>query len=133
LHGLLPFRFAGLTRPRSRSLPRQPPGSCGCRSSARFCQPYSLRGIAERLGVTPMALYRHVEGKDDLLDGMADLLYAELRAGFSKAEANELHDQLTAMVFALVSPELHGKRNRAAFERGLELLRAGLEARRPQQ
>ena len=38
----------------------------------------TLRGLADRLGVTPMALYRHVAGKDDLLDGMADLLYAEL-------------------------------------------------------
>lgn len=38
----------------------------------------SLRRIAEELGVTPMALYRHVEDKDDLLDAMADRLYAEL-------------------------------------------------------
>jgi AcrR family transcriptional regulator len=52
------------------------------------------------------------------------------RAGFSAAEARELHDQLSNMVFALVAPELAGKRNRAAFERGLELLHAGLEARR---
>lgn len=145
----------------------------------------SLRRIAERLGVTPMALYRHVESKDDLLDGMADLLYSELdlpdptgdwweglaglarstravllghpwaaplfarplagphshtldealraalrSAGFSRADARELHDQLSNMVFALVGPELAGRRNRAAFERGLELLYAGLEARR---
>jgi hypothetical protein len=41
----------------------------------------------------------------------------------------ELHDQLSNMVFALVAPELHGKRTRAAFERGLELLHAGLAAR----
>jgi hypothetical protein len=33
------------------------------------------------------------------------------------------------MVFALVVPELAGRRNRAAFERALELLHAGLEAR----
>jgi len=146
----------------------------------------SLRRVAARLGVTPMALYRYVESKDDLLDAMADRLYeglalpdadadaewwhglAELarstrrvrlarpwsaplfarplrglnahavdealqgalrNAGFSAAETRELHDQLSNMVFALVAPELHGKRNRAAFERGLELLHAGLEAR----
>jgi hypothetical protein len=41
------------------------------------------------------------------------------------------HDQLSNMLFALIAPELRGKRNRAAFERGLELLHAGLEARRP--
>jgi AcrR family transcriptional regulator len=145
----------------------------------------TLRRIAERLSVTPMALYRHVAAKDDLLDGMADLLYAELdipeaggdwweglaaiarstrrvllahpwavplfgrplvgphalaleralldtlgNAGFSRRDAQELHDQLSGMVFALVAPELHGRRNRRAFERGIDLLHAGLEARR---
>ena len=50
-------------------------------------------------------------------------------AGFTSAEARELHDQLSNMVFALVAPELTGRRNRAAFERGLELLHAGLESR----
>jgi len=144
----------------------------------------SLRAVAQRLGVTPMALYRHVESKEDLLDGMADVVYGRLhlpgrtgswwdelaalarstrsvllahpaavpllaraptgpnglalddalrgvllRAGFSRAEAAELHDQLSGMVFALVAPELRGRPNRAAFERGIELLRAGLEAR----
>ena len=144
----------------------------------------SIRRVAARLDVTPMALYRYVESKDDLLDAMAERMYegltlpdpdaewwhglAELarstrrvvlarpwaaplfarpllsphahavdealqgalsNAGFSEAETRELHDQLSNMVFALVAPELHGKRNRAAFERGLELLHAGLEAR----
>jgi len=148
----------------------------------------SLRRVADRLGVTPMALYRHVRDKDDLLDGLADLLYGELElpvpgagwwdgfaaaarstrkvllahpwavplfgrpiagpngealndalrsslraAGFSARETEELHDQLASMVFALVAPELHGKRNRAAFERGIEMLRAGLAARLRQQ
>jgi AcrR family transcriptional regulator len=144
----------------------------------------TVRGVANRLGVTPMALYRHVGDKERLLDGLADALYAELRipdpaddwwnglaglarstrdvllehpwaaplfsrplngphglalgsalaaalraAGFSGREAAELHDQLSNMLFALVMPELYGRRNRAAFERGLELLRDGLAAR----
>jgi len=144
----------------------------------------SLRAVAQRLRVTPMALYRHVHGKEDLLDGMAEVVYGRLhlpaaggdwweelaslarstrsvllahpaavpllarapagpngqalddalravllRAGFSSAEAAELHDQLSGMVFALVAPELRGRRNRAAFERGIELLHVGLEAR----
>jgi AcrR family transcriptional regulator len=149
----------------------------------------TLRRLADRIGVTPMALYRHVAGKGDLLDGMADLLYAELdfpepegdwwselaalahsvrgvllahpatvalfsrplagphsvklgeallgtlrRAGFRAAEAEELHEQLSEMVLALVRPELHsGPKRRpgrdAAFQRGIELLHAGLLAR----
>jgi AcrR family transcriptional regulator len=146
----------------------------------------SLRRLADRLGVTAMALYRYVPSKEALLDGMADRLYGELdlpgpddgwweglaglarstrrlllahpwaaplfarplagpsghaldramhdaflRAGFSAAEARELHDHVSNMAFALVTPELNRKPNRAAFERGLELLHAGLEARRP--
>ena len=144
----------------------------------------SLRRVADRLAVTPMALYRHVAGKDDLLDAMADRLYGELDlpapgepwwdalaglarstreallerpwsvplfvrplagphgraldetlrgalvgAGFSARDVAELHDQLSGMTFALVVPELAGTPNRAAFERGLELLHDGLEAR----
>jgi AcrR family transcriptional regulator len=148
----------------------------------------TLRAVAARLGVTPMALYRHVAGKDDLLDEMADAVYAEIalprdsgdwwdgllalgrstrrillqrpsavplftrplvgpnavqlgdallatlrRAGFSAREANELHEQLTSIVFALVAPELSGKPNSAAFERGIAMLKPGLEARLRQQ
>jgi AcrR family transcriptional regulator len=144
----------------------------------------SLRRVAARLGVTPMALYRHVESKDALLDELTERLYEQLAlpdpaaewwdalaglarsartallahpwgallfarplagphshaideamrtalrsAGFSAAESRELHGQLSNMLFALIGPELHGKRNRAAFERGLELMHAGLESR----
>ena len=144
----------------------------------------TIRGVADRLGVTPMALYRHVGNKEGLLDGVADALYARLRipdpsddwweglaglarstravllehpwavplfsrplagphaleigsaltaalrtAGLSAGEATELHDQLSNMLFALVAPELRGRRNRAAFERGLKLLHDGLAAR----
>jgi AcrR family transcriptional regulator len=37
----------------------------------------TMAGIAERLGVTPMALYRHVANKADLLDGLVELLLTE--------------------------------------------------------
>jgi AcrR family transcriptional regulator len=148
----------------------------------------SVRQVAEQLGVTPMALYRHVGGKDGLLDGVADALYAEIdlprpdedwwdglealahstrsvliahawsvplfsrplagpharaldgalqgalrRAGFSVRETNELHHQLANLLFALVAPELHRRTNRAAFQRGLDMLHAGLEARLAQR
>jgi AcrR family transcriptional regulator len=38
----------------------------------------SMRAVAERVGLTSMALYPYVGGKDALLDGLVDLLHAEL-------------------------------------------------------
>lgn len=38
----------------------------------------SLRRVAHQLGVTPMALYRHVESKELLFDGLLDLAYGEI-------------------------------------------------------
>ena len=38
----------------------------------------SMRAVAERVGLTSMALYPYVGGKDALLDGLVDLLNAEL-------------------------------------------------------
>jgi AcrR family transcriptional regulator len=38
----------------------------------------SMRKIAEELDVVPMALYRHVANKDEMLDGMVDLVVAEI-------------------------------------------------------
>ena len=37
----------------------------------------TMARVAERLGVTPMALYRHVAGKAGLLDGVVELLLTE--------------------------------------------------------
>ncbi|GLW33060.1 TetR/AcrR family transcriptional regulator [Actinoplanes regularis] len=38
----------------------------------------SMRAVAERVGLTSMALYPYVGGKDSLLDGLVDLLHLEL-------------------------------------------------------
>src|SRR3954447_15795016 len=38
----------------------------------------SMRAVAERVGLTSMALYPYVGGKDALLDGLVDLLDLEL-------------------------------------------------------
>jgi AcrR family transcriptional regulator len=37
----------------------------------------SMRKLGERLGVEAMSLYKHVANKDDLLDGMVDVVFAE--------------------------------------------------------
>lgn len=41
-------------------------------------QPLSMRRLAQELGVVPMALYKHVANKDELLDGMIDVLVGEI-------------------------------------------------------
>jgi AcrR family transcriptional regulator len=38
----------------------------------------SMRKLAKELGVEAMSLYNHVAGKDDLLDGMVDLVFGEI-------------------------------------------------------
>jgi AcrR family transcriptional regulator len=38
----------------------------------------TMRELGRRLGVEAASLYNHVTGKDDLLDGMADLVVAEI-------------------------------------------------------
>ncbi|MCX6497364.1 MAG: TetR/AcrR family transcriptional regulator C-terminal domain-containing protein [Arthrobacter sp.] len=38
----------------------------------------SMRRLAQRLGVVPMALYKHVANKEELLDGMVDVLVSEI-------------------------------------------------------
>jgi AcrR family transcriptional regulator len=37
----------------------------------------SMRRLAQRLGVVPMALYKHVADKEELLDGMVDVVLGE--------------------------------------------------------
>src|ERR1700760_2678962 len=39
---------------------------------------FSMRGLAQELGVVPMALYKHVANKDQLLDGMVALVFGEI-------------------------------------------------------
>jgi AcrR family transcriptional regulator len=38
----------------------------------------SMRKLGQELGVDPMALYRHVRNKDDILDGIVDVVVGEI-------------------------------------------------------
>ena len=38
----------------------------------------TIRSLAERLGAKPMSLYHYVAGKDEILDGLVDLVFAEI-------------------------------------------------------
>ncbi|MGR6964707.1 TetR/AcrR family transcriptional regulator C-terminal domain-containing protein [Geodermatophilus sp. URMC 61] len=38
----------------------------------------SMRSLAQRIGVVPMALYKHVTNKEELLDGMVDVVVGDI-------------------------------------------------------
>jgi AcrR family transcriptional regulator len=38
----------------------------------------TIRSLAQELGVKPMAVYYHVAGKDDILDALVDMVFAEI-------------------------------------------------------
>ncbi|HEX5926396.1 MAG TPA: TetR/AcrR family transcriptional regulator [Baekduia sp.] len=46
----------------------------------RGAQELTMRKLAKELGVEAMSLYNHVANKDDLLDGMIDLVFGEIDA-----------------------------------------------------
>lgn len=56
----------------------------------------SMRSLARRLGVEAMSLYHHVANKEQLLDGMVDLVFAEIHlpvAGSDWAEEMRLRSE----------------------------------------
>lgn len=61
----------------------------------------SIRQVAKRLGVTPMALYWHFKNKDDLLDAMVGWLYGQM--DFSLDESATWLEQLRSIVDAEVA------------------------------
>lgn len=55
----------------------------------------TMRAVAARVGLSPMALYPHVGGKEGLLDGLVDRMLAELRPAIDMSGSAE--DRLVAM------------------------------------
>ncbi|WP_234983463.1 TetR/AcrR family transcriptional regulator [Demequina sp. NBRC 110053] len=49
----------------------------------------TIRSLAAELGAKPMSLYRHVESKDALLDGMVDRVIAEMEPASAELEWRE--------------------------------------------
>jgi len=47
-------------------------------ADAHGIEALSMRGLAQELGVVPMALYKHVASKEDLLDGMIEVVVSEI-------------------------------------------------------
>ena len=57
----------------------------------------SMRAVAERVGLTSMALYPYVGGKDALLDGLVDLLHQELGSVVHEAAGIDWRRRLLAL------------------------------------
>ena len=61
----------------------------------------SMRRLAEELKVTPMALYKHVANRDELMDGMVDTIIAEVAPASERSgEPDEWRATLRARVLA---------------------------------
>jgi AcrR family transcriptional regulator len=65
----------------------------------RGLEAVSMRALADRVGVTPMALYRHVKDKSALLDGMVGRLLATLLPP-DAAEAGAWEERLHVLAHA---------------------------------
>jgi TetR/AcrR family tetracycline transcriptional repressor len=105
----------------------------------------SLRRLASEFGVTPMALYRHVRNKQDLINAMAELVMEglDLTVGFRASMSwtdrvrralLNFRDQMDERPLALHLQIAYGGDNISAFWRPIEdvlgiLLSAGFKAR----
>src|SRR4051795_5863922 len=49
----------------------------------------SMRKLGEAVGVEAMSLYHHVANKEDLLDGMIDVVFGEIDLSFGSAGASD--------------------------------------------
>jgi AcrR family transcriptional regulator len=64
---------------------------------------FTMRRLAQVLDVAPMALYRHVANKDDLVDAMIDLVFAEIELPAADLHWKAwMHQRATSVRAALV-------------------------------
>jgi AcrR family transcriptional regulator len=113
--------------------------------AAEGLEAVSLRRLASDLGVTPMALYRHVTDKQDLLNAMAEAVMEgfELKAGFRPSMSwterlrralTNFKEQMDARPLALPLSIAYTGENPVAFWRMVEdLLSILLEAGFPRR
>ena len=65
-------------KPRQRLTRERVLAAAMIRADAGGLETLTMRTLADLLGVAPMALYRHVANKDDLIDGMVDVVFSEI-------------------------------------------------------
>jgi AcrR family transcriptional regulator len=66
------------TRPRRRLSRERVLPIAMSRADLGGLEALTMRTLAEELGVAPMALYRHIANKDDLIDEMIDVVFSEI-------------------------------------------------------
>ena len=66
------------TEPRKRLSRERVLGAAIAHADAGGLDALTMRTLAEMLDVAPMALYRHVANKDDLIDAMVDVVFSEI-------------------------------------------------------
>jgi AcrR family transcriptional regulator len=62
----------------------------------------SMRNLALELGVVPMALYKHVASKEELLDGMVDVVFGEVEFPGGAAWRTAMRERAISMREALL-------------------------------
>lgn len=65
-------------RPRARLTRELVLGAALAHADESGIEALTMRNLAQALGVAPMALYRHVANKEDLVDGLIDLVFGEI-------------------------------------------------------
>lgn len=64
----------------------------------------TMRALGAELGVEAPSLYKHVSGKDDIIEGVMDLVYASVRVGASDAPWQQrVHDYSNALRWAMLA------------------------------
>ncbi|GAB3994346.1 hypothetical protein GCM10029992_08450 [Glycomyces albus] len=62
----------------------------------------TMRGLAESLGVEAMSLYHHVAGKEAVLDGLVDVVMAEIEADVAAIDGPDPADDWKAAIRARI-------------------------------
>ncbi len=79
------IRTVPKARPRSRLSRERVLRAAITHADAGGLEALTMRTLAEELGVAPMALYRHIANKDDLVDAMVDVVFSEIELPASSA------------------------------------------------
>ena len=97
-----------------------------------------MRRLADRLGVAPNALYYHVRGKADLIDGLVDQLYAGRDldpdpSGDWTQQLTTLSQGVRAHLLVRLAPLLARSSTDDQFQFGIRTFLAGLNAQQPER